>query len=56
MKEIIIPVVAIACLTILGVITKVESVTYTVAVIISGVLGHFGPKAYTYLKNLKKYE
>jgi len=56
MKEIIIPVVAMVCLTVLGVLTKVESVAYTVAVIISGLGGHYIPKAYTYIKNLKKYE
>jgi len=56
MKELIIPVVAIICLTILGVLTKVDSVSYSVAVIISGIGGHYVPKLYNYLKNLKKYE
>jgi len=50
MKELIIPVVAMVCLTILGVLTKVDSVTYTVAVIISGIGGHYVPKAYKFLK------
>lgn len=56
MKEIIIPVVVVVCLTLLGVLTKVESVVYPVAVIIAGIGGHYVPKAYTYIKNLKKYE
>lgn len=56
MKELIIPGVAIVCLTILGVLTKVDSVAYTVAVIISGLAGFSIPKAINYLKNLKKYE
>ena len=56
MKELIIPAVTIVCLTILGVLAKVESVVYPVAVIISGIGGHYVPKAYNYLKNLKKYE
>jgi len=56
MKEMIISVTAIVCLTILGVLTKVESVVYPVAVIIGGIGGHYIPKAYTYLKNLRKYE
>jgi len=56
MKELIIPVVAIICLTILGVLTKVESVVYPVAVIIGGALGHYGPKGYNYIRKMKKYE
>ncbi len=56
MKELIISVVAIICLTLLGVLTKVEAVVYPVAVIIAGIAGHYIPKAYTYIKNLKKYE
>jgi len=56
MKELIIPVVAMICLAILGVLTKVESIAYTAAVIIGGIGGHYIPKAYTYIKNLKKYE
>lgn len=56
MKELIISVTAIAALTILGVLTKVESVVYPVAVIIGGVAGHYIPKAISYIKNMKKYE
>jgi len=56
MKEIIIPVTAMICLTILGVLTKVDSVTYSVAVIISGIAGFSIPKAISYIKNMKKYE
>lgn len=56
MKEIIITVTAIVALTILGVLAKVESVVYPVAVIIGGIGGFYLPKAYKYLKNLKKYE
>jgi len=56
MKEMIISVTAIVCLTVLGVLTKVEAVVYPVAVIIAGIAGHYIPKAYSYLKNLKKYE
>lgn len=40
MKEIIISVVAIVCLTLLGVLTKVESVVYPIVVIIGGLGGY----------------
>ena len=56
MKEIIIPVVAIICLTLLGVLTKVDTVAYTVAVLIAGAAGFSIPKAISYIKNMKKYE
>lgn len=56
MKETIISVVAIICLTILGVLTKVDSVVYPIAVIIGGLGGFYIPKAYNYIKNIKKYD
>jgi hypothetical protein len=55
MKELIIAGVAIVCLTILGVLTKVDSVVYSVSVIIAGIAGHYLPKAYHYLK-MRRHE
>lgn len=45
MKETIISVTAIICLTVLGVLSKVESVIYPIAVIIGGVAGFYIPRA-----------
>jgi len=45
MKETIISVTAIICLTVLGVLTKVDSVVYPIAVIIAGITGVYIPKA-----------
>jgi len=50
MKEIIISVTAIICLTVLGVLTKVEAVVYTVVVTIAGFAGHYIPKAVTRIR------
>lgn len=45
MKETIISVTAIICLTVLGVLAKVESVVYPIAVIIAGIAGVYIPRA-----------
>lgn len=45
MKETIISVTAIICLTVLGVLSKVESVIYPIAVIIGGIAGFYIPRA-----------
>jgi len=54
MKETIISVTAIVCLTVLGVLTKVDSVVYPIAVIIAGIAGAYIPRAANRLRVRRK--
>lgn len=50
MKEAIVSVTAIVCLTVLGVLTKVDSVVYPIAMIIATIAGVYIPRAVNKLR------